>query len=156
MPSQPCHGLASHKYTTTRVNQLQQNIWLCRQASKEQPVVPKQPGGVGQTLLGKQLPELTVEMTSVIMNDNQLHMKWPTNIVSSISCLLQLLPPAETLDGSIQHEVLFHGDFRPQDVKLWAHSQVLSNGSHVVLDAHAIDHCVACKAQGAGGFAQDP
>ena len=68
-----------------------------------------------------------------------------TNIVCSISCLLKLLLSGKTLDGSVQHEVLFHRDFWPQNVELWAHPKVLSDGSHIILNAQAIDHCIACK-----------
>lgn len=82
------------------------------------------------------------------MEQQQLNVKSRrTNIVCSICCLLQLLLPAEALDGSIQHEVLFHGDFWPQNVKLGAYAQVLSDGCHAVLDAHAVDHSIACKSQ---------
>lgn len=73
------------------------------------------------------------------------HAKEPTNIVCSISCFLKLLRSCEALDGSVQHEVLFHCDLRPQNIELGANPKVLSDGRHVILNAQAIDHGIACK-----------
>lgn len=68
--------------------------------------------------------------------------------MSSSCCLLQLLLPSETFDGSIQHQVLLHSDFRPQDVKLRADAQVLTNGCHVILDAQPVDDGITWKMNG--------
>jgi len=65
--------------------------------------------------------------------------------MSSSCCLLQLLLPREAFDGSIQHQMLLHSDFRPQDIELRADTQVLTNGCHVLLDAQPIDDGITWK-----------
>ncbi len=65
--------------------------------------------------------------------------------MSSSCSLIQLLLPSEALDGGIQHHVLLHSDFRPQDIELRADAQVLTNGCHVILHAQPIDDGITWK-----------
>ena len=68
-----------------------------------------------------------------------------TNIMCSSCGLCQLLLMWEAFDSSVQHQMLLDCNLRPEDIELGANTQVLPDGMHAGLDAHAIDNCIACS-----------